>query len=398
MFSIFNFGRSHFKSADDIVFIRGPDERNKYKENKLSSKMKRSSIYINLYDNKFNILEYLPRFFTITTNNGSGLFNYDLLKKTSSVITEFAKENPTVMEYHIDIDDNANILGKIVQLYQGYKIIFLEDELPICKKITSALNIIEIPNYMKPESLKNREYGNSDLDLKAGVGISIKHLKHFINRDCYQTFKIITNKKEYNCNYFGIFYSNIIRNIIISDPTINQYKYDFDDENNEFQQICDFFNFKNIEITTQNMFALRDIADDLEIESILPKIDEYLNYNEKFSKSIDDQQNTIEIIDQLFGWLYDIDNLTVEIVKTSILNSEWVKTEDNVIELAAFIIQTIQSSSKLQPYLFDLLMKLDKEYDESNKLNILFPFVIKQLLFQFGSSINNCSFVYRNVK
>ena len=77
------------------------------------------------------------------------------------------------------------------------------------------------------------------------------------------------------------------------------YVYKYDDEFNEFQLICDLLNFESIEMTIDNVHSLRKMADDLQINSVLQKIDDKINECEKVSKSIDEQQNNIEIINLL---------------------------------------------------------------------------------------------------
>ena len=104
------------------------------------------------------------------------------------------------------------------------------------------------------------------------------------------------------------------------------------------------------------MEILKEIAEDLQIDTFLPLIEKNINECEKVSQIIDEQQNTIDSIEDLFGWLYNIEELTVESVKTSILNSNWIKTEDDIHELAAFFIEVINSQFKLHPYLIDFII------------------------------------------
>ena len=98
---------------------------------------------------------------------------------------------------------------------------------------------------MKPESLKEPESGDYNLGLESGVIISKTKFNRFISQTSNQTFKIITNQKEYKCNFYGVFSSKKIRSFIADNPTTYQFKFDFDDENSEFQTICDFFNFES---------------------------------------------------------------------------------------------------------------------------------------------------------
>ena len=97
-----------------------------------------------------NILQMIPRQFTISTKNSSSKFNIDFLIETCSTISSFIKEIPHNLEYHLDIDDPRNVLGKFEQLFLGQKVIFEEEDLPTCQEITDKLFLVCCPNYMKP--------------------------------------------------------------------------------------------------------------------------------------------------------------------------------------------------------------------------------------------------------
>ena len=394
------FGGFGYRSSDHICFIRGSNLLSDHQDQRFTKVD--DNISINLCNDKsyfINALKFIPRLFKLSTNNGSCQFNIQILKDTSSVISNFIEENPNVNEYHIDVDDNYNVLGKFEKLYLGDNIVFKEDELPISKKITGLLNIICLPNYMKPENLKSEETINSQLGLEEGVGINQNSLENFLRQKSHQTFKIITNNKEYNCNYFGVFSSAIIFELFKKDPKLNQFKFDFDDESDDFQQICNYFNFESIKIKSNNMDILKEMAEDLKIDRILPLIDNFIDKYETFSKTIDEQQSTVDSIEELFGWLFNKQESTVETITSLILKSNWVKTEDDVLELAACIIKAANNSYKAQDFIIDLLFQLDKEADESkNKLHILLPFVCNRFLQSLGLYMKNCSFVYKLYK
>ena len=55
----------------------------------------------------FKIYELMPKNFTITTNNGSSVFNVDMLTDTSQVINDFHKGNPNHFQY---LDEKSIIL------------------------------------------------------------------------------------------------------------------------------------------------------------------------------------------------------------------------------------------------------------------------------------------------
>lgn len=156
---------------------------------------------------------------------------------------------------------------------------------------------------------------------------------------------------------------------------------------NYFQLICDFFNFKKIHITTQNMISLKNIAENLQINSVIREVNKYIDSYEEIVQKI----NPIE---ELFELLYKIDQLTVNSVKNSILNSIWVHSEENIKEFVAFLLQVIRSGCILQPYLAELIIPLDESSNEMNDLNLLKPFIVKQLLFNFYKNQFYCCFVY----
>lgn len=234
---MFSFGSDHI-SESHIIFARGSNDNNsewhfalKKGSNSSNSKFSfglnsiKKSKFIYLLDEKSfysDILKHIPRTFKLTTNNEQSLFNILLLTDTSSTIFEFLTENPNATEYHINIDYKDNILKKFEQLYQGDNVVFEEEELSICKKITSQLNIKFIPNYLKPENLKLREFYNSSLELESGVVLNSRSLQKFISKPGQKTFTIIVNDDNYKCNYFGVFSSKVIRDLIEKDPTTTQ--------------------------------------------------------------------------------------------------------------------------------------------------------------------------------
>ena len=256
----------HNRSDSHISFIREGKKRYRATYNKKDGPR---SLYLLDDSYQLDILDIIPRLFTLTTNSGSYKFNTEILKDTSSVIMKFLKENPTNLQYHIDIKDEENVLKKIEEMYRGKLVIFDEDELPISKKFTNILNIKCCPNYMKPESLKCQE-GNSEygLGLNDGVGMSIESLNSFIENKSNRTFSITTKNNKYEVNFFGLFYSKILREIIIKDPETKEYFYDYDDEFGEFQSVCDLLNFEVVNVTINNVYSMKEIVEDLQIEFV----------------------------------------------------------------------------------------------------------------------------------
>ena len=336
----------------------------------------------------------MPKFFTITTNTGFSNFNIYLLKDVSFVISDFLKENPHNLKYHLDTNDEENVLGKFEKMFQGEFVVFNEDDLLLSQKITKMLNFKNCPNFLKPEILihvetKSKKYDMLDASQNNifGVEISKNNLNNYLQYVAPQLFTIKTNKNEYKYNIFGVYASDVIKQILIEDPTKDNYIYDYDDEFNEFQSICDLFNFRSVDLNKNNMDSIKEIAEELQITLILKDVDNFINTSEKVSQTIDEQQTIIDSIEGLFEWLYKIKEKSVEIVARSIIESKWSKTEDDVKELAAFILQVIKTDFLLHQPLFELITQLDKEASETNELKILIPFISKQLMKKFNKKI-----------
>ena len=129
------------------------------------------------------------------------------------------------------------------------------------------------------------------------------------------------------------------------------------------------------------MYLLKEIAEDLQINSVLNQIDNYISKYEKISQNIDEQEIIIDLIDMTFDWLYKIQELTIKNVKNFILQSKWVESEESVQELAAFILQVIKVNFRIQYDIADLLIQLNDEANEFKNLSILIPFIIHKLLY-----------------
>lgn len=349
---------------------------------------------INLYKHFF---DYIPKLFKIMTKNGSCYFNTEILSETSLIVNQILKlHNYEQRELYINVNDENNVLQKVGLLYQGKSVLFDKNDYPVLKKILNKLDIRGFPI--------NLFYENNDFVVfnikkdhpsifNARIKISEKDFYNFLLSSDRQ-FIISTKKRDYTCKLLGVFSSEVIRDFFIKNPNSYRYEIDFADENNEFQIIADIFNFKTIEITENNIETLNSFAEELQITSIFENVHKYMDEYEKYYQIIDEQSETVDMIDELFDWLYHINLLTVEKVKNLILESRWVKTEDNVKELVAFIFQTIESEMRLNHFLGNLVIELDKEAnDKENKLSIFLPFLVKMLMKLFTSKNTYCSFV-----
>ena len=326
---------------------------------------------------KFNVFQYIPRNFTINTNNGSYEFNSEMLKETSPLFNELINQNPTQQQYHLNINDDEYSMKKIEQLYSGEQIFISDDDQINFQFIIDSLKI--------RNKFTNGEY-------KVVID---KKFNSFLSSKMPRNFTILTKNKKYQCNSLGVNSSNVICEFKLKNPNSNTFKYEFDDEFDEFQPICDLFNFDFVTITVDNMNSLKSIAEELQIDFVLKDINEFIDGYEKRVKKSDDQQLIIESVNELFELLYKIKELTVESVKDKIIESEWSKTEENVQELAAFILQVVRSSITLQTYMVDLIELLDKESNKkSNKLEILIPFISNRIMTYIAINKSMNSFVF----
>lgn len=363
-----------------------------------------------LLSNNYKLLELIPRNFVIIINNNSYSFNIDLIKNTSFFIFQLLEEDPEIMQYNLNINDEENTFKKFEQMYLGEFVRFNEDELLFCQKITKMLQIIHCPNFMLVDSLKKCDEHKVNKDISSKfyyenrnesfrVQMNQNDLNNFLNSDDIRNFTIATNKKKYKCSILGIYSSNVLRKILLEDPTVDEYIYDYEDEFEQFQIICDLFNSEEINLTKSNIDSIKEIAEDLQITIFLDQIDNFIINSEKVLHTIEEQQNIIDSIDNLFDLLYNIKEITVEKVKMSIIMSNWSKTEDDVKELVAFILQVIKTDFTLHEHMLELIIQLNQEANESNRIDILLPFLIKQLLNIFDKGNDyNYSHIYHNIR
>lgn len=141
-----------------------------------------------------------------------------------------------------------NALEKVEQLYQGKIVLIEKNEIQAFIEIIQSLQIRisykRVVQYALTGVIDQLNYPTkARIDLSSFIDT--------LNSNSY--FDIKTNKNEYIWNSIGVHLSSAINEFICSNPESNVYSYDFLDEFNEFQPICDFFNFKEISITTNSM-------------------------------------------------------------------------------------------------------------------------------------------------
>ena len=324
-----------------------------------------------------DILKYIPRKFTLTTNNGSSIFNILLLTKTSKYIKNIIKENPTIKQFSIEINDELNTLKQMEQLYQGNIVNF--DNFPNIQEIS---DILEINDLKKAISMGE-------------ITFSPDFLRYCFKNNKYETFSIIFNNKIYKCNKYGVYISKVIRDFLSENPESNEFAFDLDIESDEIQPIIDYFNFSKVDINDSNIYSIKELFDKLQITSIFSKFfDEKIKDSEALNQAIDDQQTMIESIEEIFDLLYNINEITIESVKDKILQSTWIKSEENVEELAAIFLQVINNNYLLHPSLIDLLVELDNEKNASKYLHNLFQIIKDILIDSLGETKASCCFIH----
>ncbi|KAK8894591.1 hypothetical protein M9Y10_023027 [Tritrichomonas musculus] len=339
-----------------------------------------------------DFFENMPKTFTISTKNSTLHFNIQMLKETSPVISKFVQDNPNENNYSLNLTDDDNILVKFAQLYQGKSIIFEEGDIPLIQRFTQLLQIKNCPNFLKPKSLATTQIDSDGKRVYKSISFlgsssfseTIEIYKNglisYLTREEFNYFTIITKKKEYKCCIFGVYTSSVIRQILDEDSSQKEFKYNFEDNKEEFQLICDFFNCQKIDITNENMDSLKEIAEDLQINCILQSIDNYINHYEKVTEKIEKYEGIIDKIDELFDMLYNIRTHGIEKVKNRIIESGWFREERRVEELSAFIISVVKVNFSLQKDICELLIKLKEEENDDNKFQLLIPFTIERLM------------------
>lgn len=362
-----------------------------------------------------NINIFIQKDFKITTRNGSSNFNKNILSETSSVIKDILKENPNTSQYHLDIEDDQNVLGKFEQIYQNKSVEFSKNESSILRQIIDGLNITNFPNfidendkikftynfkgkYMGSKTTSNIStiffYNDSSI-----VRFDAKSLEKYFQLSKHQTFKNQTKSTVYMCNIFGIRSSSLIRDFLAKNPESDCFLYDFEDGENEFQYICRFFNFQTTILTKENVDVIKEIAKDLGIDCIFNEIDDFIGQIENVSQSIDDQQSIVDRIDALFDVFFHIKEKGVDYIENYIKSLKWLENEDYVYELAAIILQVVQTDISLDDYLIDLLIKLDEDKSENNQFKTLFSFVKERTMILFNQKIQLIfPFVYKLYK
>ena len=329
-----------------------------------------------LFDLKFDPFLYLSKSFKITTSKRSYNFNTNIIKKSSSVLSSMIDSDSNYSEFKFNNSDDYNTMEKIENLYSGKKVIIYKYEYSFLQTFVDILKINNFPSF-------DRENEKFVLSISNYSFISFFRCNYLI-------YKISTKKDIYSCSTIGIKSSRVCNMTF----ALN-YTYDFPDENNEFSTIRDFFNFQPIKITTQNVAVLKKISEDLKINCLLEKINEFNNYYEFSVQCLNNKKERIEKVEELFQYLFNRQHSSAESVKDKLVDSIWSHSEDNVKEMVACIIHVINIDTRLHPFLMSLIELLDNSKSDDNDLKLLIPFLVQKLMNDIGSSMTNCAFIYK---
>lgn len=340
-----------------------------------------------LLNSRYNInfLEIIPRKFKIDAENRYYYFNVDILKDTSRTITNLYYQHADSFEL-LSSKYNHDVFSKFEQLYQGNMISITKNEIKHYNIFKIHLKIDCMP------ALSTYDFNDTN---EVYIQMDKNSFNSYLKKSAPRTFTITTKKAKYKCNIFGILASDVLREYTTKNPNERSFYYDIDDENNEFSEICELFNFKKVKVTENNMYILKEIAEELQIKCILNDIVGNFNKIEKISLIFDQYQDTVDSIDELFECLYNVKQETIPIICNKLLYSSWLKTEEKLQELAAFIIQVIRTSFLSHQNLIDLLITLSQNSFKIKQLNNLIPFIVDKLMVNFGNDPHECSFIFK---
>lgn len=192
----------------------------------------------------FTVFNFMPRLFTITTNNSSCKFNTDILIGTSTVISNFIQKNPSNLHYHLNTNDDKNVLSKFEQIYKGESVQFDKSEIRISQLIAEELNLFGF-NDLDSYSGVHRNFTNqkkSNFLSTSNVGSRIQFrikeqkveidqssIRSYLQKNAYYSFNIKTNKHEYRCSFYGALFSSVIREFISNEPNSKIFNFDYED-------------------------------------------------------------------------------------------------------------------------------------------------------------------------
>lgn len=291
---------------------------------------------------------------------------------------------------NLNIKDETNVMFKFKQLCDGNIVTFSTEDIFKMNEIIQALNLKCFPNFVQKIISNGKSSDSYSYKL-----VMNKELYLYFLQSISKSFTIKTKKSEYKCNSFGVNSSQVISKFILDNHNINIYSYDFDDENNDFQVLCDFFNFSSIILTPTNYKIIKKISKDLQIEFLLNKIDNFTSNYLYFTRIINEHKLSINSVEFLVKHLYNRKGLDVESVKNFIVHSIWSSEERYVLELSSYIFQVINNSIKSHQFLIELITLLDQSETENDDIKKLKPYLIRTVLENLGFKSYDCHFAYQ---
>lgn len=182
----------------------------------------------------------------------------------------------------LQIDDEESF-SKIIDLINLQKVHFTKKDYPSLQQISKELKIITLNEFL--ETLDKEMSIDAIIDPLSLIDLMLKQP---------QNFSISTRNNTYKCNKITATVSEIIMNLIQKDDSIDSYFYDFSDENDEFQIICDFLNFKPIQISPHNFDLLTKFATDFKFEIMITILQKIRNINSRYDAVMNKYQDEID--------------------------------------------------------------------------------------------------------
>ena len=191
----------------------------------------------------------------------------------------------------LNINDE-NIFSKIIDLINCQKVHIPSKDLLSFQKMAKELNFSSLYKYIE----------DLNKELPTDIVFNPRSLIDCMTQQP-ENFSITTKKKTYKCNKIAASVSETIMNLIQKDNKIESFFYDFSDDNEEFQLICDYLNFKPIILTPQNYEKIEKIAKDLKFDILIKIIKRIKNMSCHYDVIMDKYQNEIDDNFDLFDIL-----------------------------------------------------------------------------------------------
>ncbi|KAK8871467.1 hypothetical protein M9Y10_007196 [Tritrichomonas musculus] len=313
-------------------------------------------------------------------------FVYDNIRKI--------KNQPTSPEGVILNVDNESIFSLIIDLINGRIVCLSYKESLLFRVISKDLGFYPIYNCL------------CEHNEETSINLIISPLSLITNlKNQPKNFTINTKNNSYKCSKIAAAVSKVIMAAIKADNSIDSYFYDFDDDNNEFQIICQYLNFEEIEIVPENIEILNKMASDLKLEELEKVTVMVADHQKRFEQVLIENQDKIDSVDELFEMLVSKDvNEGVDFV----VGSGWMATDELQKEMFGSIISLVYSSPKLMvkmakfvALLFERIESIKENSEDKNfaeiDLKLLKNFFLRRVIDSAEDS-HNGPFIYELIK